>query len=655
LLRPVYRPDIDGLRGIAVLAVVAFHASAAHVPGGFAGVDVFFVISGYLISSILLESLAHDSLSFSEFYARRIRRIVPALIFVLAVVWAIGWFTLLADEYEQLGNHIAASGAFVINIVLWNQAGYFDTAAASKPLLHLWSLGVEEQFYLIWPMVLALCWRRRMNAFVAVLSIGVASFVANVATVRYYPTAAFYLPHTRLWELLVGAALACVTLARTRPSGLALPGPFARVLTEPRPATRDALACAAVALLAVSFFVLGGDRAFPGWRALMPVAGAAALIASGPDAWINRRVLSHRALVWVGLISYPLYLWHWPALTFPRILAVGEPAPLVKSAAIVLSFLLAWLTYWFFERPIRTAPRRTATSALLGSLAVVAVAGFAVRVWSRDLPPRFPARVQRLVDFGYRYEDLYRERRCYLMAEQIKSELAADCVDAGPTAAPLVVLWGDSHAAHLYPGLRHLQQAESIRVAQFTGARCPPLLGLESEEQPNCRALNDDIIERIRVLKPATVLLAAEWRLYDPRYFERTLGALQQQNVPKVIVVGPVPIWEDRLPRVLFNQVRRDPLHGVPARLRTGIVDQPRGLEEMMRAKAARFGTDYVSAIDILCTADGCLTMANDQPDGLTAWDQAHLTQAGSIVLVGGLKGRLLPSSSRRLIVERRN
>ncbi|KWU25763.1 acyltransferase family protein [Burkholderia cenocepacia] len=332
----VYRPDIDGLRAAAMLAVVLFHAFPSALPGGFVGVDVFFVISGYLITGILLSDLETDRFSFRRFYARRMRRIFPALITVLLGTYAIGWFSLYGDEYRELGKHIVAGAGFMSNWASWTEAGYFDQTAQAKPLLHLWSLGVEEQFYIVWPLVLWAAYKFKRIGWMCAI-IGLASFAANVALVGHHPAAAFYWPMTRMWELLAGAALA-IGAARFRFDG----GAWANVLSM----GGGALCIASIALL-------NARVAFPGAWALMPVAGAVALIAAGRDGWLNRHVLAQPVSVWFGKISYALYLWHWPLLSFAFIIAGQPPSPAVRGGLVVMAVALVWLTTVIIERPIR--------------------------------------------------------------------------------------------------------------------------------------------------------------------------------------------------------------------------------------------------------------------------------------------------------------
>lgn len=347
LSHPKYRPDIDGLRAIAVLAVVTFHAFPNWLQGGFIGVDVFFVISGYLISTIIFESLGKKTFSFTSFYARRIKRIYPALIFVLIACLTFGWFSLLADEYRQLGKHVAAGSGFISNLIFWSEAGYFDAAAETKPLLHLWSLGVEEQFYIIWPLLLWLAWKCKFNILAIIVLIAVASFILNVIEVKSDSVAAFYSPGTRFWELLSGSLLAWLTLCKS----------ITEKPSNPKPAVdnrfSNIFSVVGVLLLFFGFWKINKELSFPGYWALVPVSSAVLIILAGPNAFLNRKLLSNKVAVWFGLISFPLYLWHWPLLAFARIVESNIPRPSIRMAAILLSFALAYFTYKVIERPFR--------------------------------------------------------------------------------------------------------------------------------------------------------------------------------------------------------------------------------------------------------------------------------------------------------------
>jgi peptidoglycan/LPS O-acetylase OafA/YrhL len=367
LTHPKYRADIDGLRAIAVLSVVGFHAFPKLVHGGFIGVDIFFVVSGFLISTILYGSLERNSFDFIEFYSRRIRRIFPALLVVLIAALTVGWIVLLSDEYKQFGKHLAGGAGFVSNLVLWKESGYFDNAAETKPLLHLWSLGIEEQFYIIWPFLLWAAWKSKLNLLAITVTIAVVSFAVNMNKAYSDSVADFYSPQTRFWELLIGAALAYAALYRK--------AWFAD--SESRlPNVQSALGAI---LIAASLLFITRDKAFPGWWAALPTLGAALLISAGPRAWLNRTILSNRVLVWLGLISFPIYLWHWPLLAFPRIVNGETPSDAVRLSAVLLSIVLASMTYLLVEKPLRfnSYSKRT-TVALLAVMIVVGFAGYLI-------------------------------------------------------------------------------------------------------------------------------------------------------------------------------------------------------------------------------------------------------------------------------------
>ncbi|MFS2026065.1 acyltransferase family protein [Massilia sp. CT11-137] len=369
LSHPKYRRDIDGLRAVAVLSVVAFHAFPEWIKGGFIGVDVFFVISGYLISTIIYENLDRGTFSFTEFYLRRVKRIFPALLLVLVFCYAFGWFSLLGDEYMQLGKHIAGGAGFVSNLVLWSESGYFDNAADTKPLLHLWSLGVEEQFYIVWPLLLWFSYRVRLDLLSIGILVALLSFGLNLHQVKVDAIADFYSPQTRFWELMLGSILAWVTLYK----------PNFTAANAPRlERWSSTMSVVAALLLAFGFWHIDKRVGFPGKWALVPVLSAVLLIFAGPGAWVNRVILSNRIAVWIGLISFPLYLWHWPLLTYARILHSKVPAAPVRGAIVLVSIVLAWLTYRLVERPVRLGRRRAGfkVAALVALMPVVGVVGY---------------------------------------------------------------------------------------------------------------------------------------------------------------------------------------------------------------------------------------------------------------------------------------
>lgn len=385
LSHPKYRPDIDGLRALAVLSVVIFHAFPAWMKGGFIGVDIFFVISGFLISTIIFGNLDKETFGFVEFYSRRIKRIFPALLIVLIASYAFGWFVLLADEYKQLGKHIAAGAGFVSNFLLWSETGYFDSSAETKPLLHLWSLGIEEQFYIVWPLLLWFAWKKNFNLLTVTVFAALVSFALNIKEIQQDPVVAFYSPKTRFWELLCGSLLAWITLYKrhtytrilNKIDGILVYLIYREKQKADGQTLANVLSFFGLFLLAYGFLTINKEFSFPGKWALVPVLGATLIIAAGAKAWVNRTILSNRVMVWFGLISFPMYLWHWPLLSFVRIIEGEAPSRNIRMAVVMLSVVLAWLTYKLVERPVRLGKEnRIKVAALVIAMTVVGCIGY---------------------------------------------------------------------------------------------------------------------------------------------------------------------------------------------------------------------------------------------------------------------------------------
>ncbi|HBN9876369.1 TPA: acyltransferase [Pseudomonas aeruginosa] len=622
---PQYRPDIDGLRAVAVLSVVAFHAFPEWFQGGFIGVDIFFVISGFLISSIIFKGLERGTFHSTDFYVRRIRRIFPALLVVLAASGIMGWVVLLPEEYAQLGKHIAAGAGFVSNFVLWAEAGYFDSAAELKPLLHLWSLGVEEQFYIVWPLLAWIAWKFRIGFLWPVVLLAGASFGLCVYRLENDAVGAFYSPLTRFWELLMGSALAWLTLRNKRIAyGLGGFGDGAL--------GRGLLSAGGIFLLACGFVLIDRSTVFPGRWALLPVFGAVLLIAAGERAWFNRVVLGNPLLVWLGLISYPLYLWHWPLLAFARVAEGDVPRLEVRVSLAVLSIVLAWLTYRLIERPVRrTQPVFGSAFLPLAVMAITGVCGYKIHLLD-GVAERFPRLIQELAQYRFPYAESYREGSCFLKPEQAYQGFQA-CPPADVGTRGSLLLWGDSHAAHLYPGYRAVY-GETFGITQRTASGCPPLLGLDIATRPHCRAINDEIMSYVMAAHPDKVVLSAIWTNYDLSGLEGTIGRLRAAGIGDIDLIGPVPQWKDGLPKQLYLRFRESLPHSLPVRMTSGLDERFIGIDDILREKATVLGVNYISPRRILCDSKGCLTRLGDSGDLLIAWDYGHLTDAASVFLV---------------------
>lgn len=534
---PAYRPDVDGLRALAIIPVVLFHAFPTMLRGGFVGVDIFFVISGFLISSIIFKGLQRESFSFRAFYANRIKRIFPALLLVLSACAVFGWFSMLPDEYAQLGKHILGGAGYVENFVLRREAGYFNTATSLKPLMHLWSLGIEEQFYLTYPFLLWAAWRLRGNLLAIIVPLVLISFSLNLWQVRSDAASSFFLPQTRFWELWTGGALAYIDIFKPEvPRHFTTSWAWLASSLSKRGLTSASAAIVPNALSIIGLVLIGlslllvREASFPGYWALLPVGGAALLILAGPSAWINRRILSNRIAVFVGLISYPLYLWHWPILSFGRIIRGDELSRGTRIAAVGLSFLLSWATWRFVESPIRFGRKIWIKTAALALLSVIlGCVGYSIRYHGG-----FAGRFQNLPgDVGWLQPEIPSSPDCL---KAVAAETMRYCRMAGK-GPPDVVLVGDSHAGSLYGGLAAAYSRHSQTLMNLGDVGCVPFYDTESytlgmRRERDCRPLVNRMLDFAASSPSArTIILSARGPLnMTGRYFgEDPIGA------PKVI------------------------------------------------------------------------------------------------------------------------
>ena len=495
-----YRADIDGLRAVSVIAVVLYHAGVPWFGGGFVGVDVFFVISGFLITSLILHEQAAGAFSLTSFYHRRIRRILPALFVMMAVTAAAGWFLLAPGDYMRLGRSIVGATASVSNIQFWLEAGYFDTPAAEKPLLHTWSLGVEEQFYLLFPLYLMLIarWLRwRLPLTVAICTL---SFAIGAVGAFRDPVAAFYLPQARLWELLAGGLLAMGALPALRSQ-----------------AARTWAGLAGLGLIAGAVLFYSTDTLFPGLGALPPTLGAVLVIWSGGSgASIVARALATRPAVFLGKISYSLYLWHFPLLAFGLYVGLGTLSAVQIAALLASTFVLSLLSWRFVEQPARhaaaTLPWRRVASSAAGGVLALSLGGIAVQAQG-GFPARMAEEPQRMIaSQPLRNPD---RLACYVIAP---SRIATRnlCVMGDAAATPSFVLWGDSHGEMLRAAVGSAASAAG-QAGWFAGERgCAPLIGVTRPEWPLCAEISAANFRMI-VETPAIadVVIAARWGFWS--------------------------------------------------------------------------------------------------------------------------------------------
>jgi peptidoglycan/LPS O-acetylase OafA/YrhL len=620
-VKPVYLPHIDGIRAIAVLAVVLFHAFPTLFPAGFIGVDIFFVISGYLITKITLTDIHQHTFSIQQFYARRVKRIFPALSCVLLFSLAWGYFKLTPAEFEQLGKHVAGGSAFVDNILLYKESGYFDTSALTKPLLHLWSLGVEEQFYILWPL-LAVLLHKAPRLFLPSLGIMcVASFLANITFSVGDPGGLFYLPFYRGWELLSGSALAVFQRQQGRTSS-----PYIQLATP----------WLGVFLLLISLATINQSSPYPGWLTLLPVCAAALLISDESNQWFKTKLLSNKLMIWIGKISYPLYLWHWPIFTFAYLQHDTQTLSFnVITSLIFLSVLLAHCTYRLIESPIRAhlSPRHVVITL---SITMFIIFMFGIFIKSTNgVPQRFPHKVKDIATFEFNYSD-YRRGLCFLDEDQYFRDMpSSTCLSANQATKESVWLWGDSHAASLYPGLKEQLETKSnwATLSQFTSSGCPPFLETVKSWRGNCQKNNEFVMQMIRQHHPDTVILSGYWLTYGEKEslesLKATIHFLQENNVGHIIIVGPFPNWRLSVPKVILTIWTRT---GEVMDYSNKYMDmRPLELNKAMQALGALKDVTFISATERLCEQNQCrLLLTQNGHEYPVQWDKTHLSTEAS-------------------------
>jgi peptidoglycan/LPS O-acetylase OafA/YrhL len=489
-----YRPEIDGLRAVAVLPVILFHAGFSTFSGGFVGVDIFFVISGYLITSIILKDLEAGSFSFWEFYERRARRILPALFFVIICCIPFAWMWMMPLELKAFSTSVVAVSVFMSNILFWRQSGYFDTAAELKPLLHTWSLAVEEQFYIFFPIAMLILWRLgRKNAVAAIAFVAVISLALSEYGSRYHPSFNFYWLPTRAWELAAGSLCAFVAIKET---GL----------------RDDVLSVAGLAAIVFAIFYYDSTTPFPSLYALVPVLGTCTIILYARQGTIVGSLLSLKAFVGIGLISYSAYLWHQPLFAFARIRSLTEPSYHLMITLVVASIVLAYFSWRYIEVPARKRgalplPKRKTAFALSTTVASLLIAFGLAGHFTKGFPERLPTEVNSLINSAIVGNS---RAGCSEISE------LSSCVYGDPRNVRFLLL-GDSHshalAYELGAELRSL--GEGFRALTRFG--CPPIHSYKRVDSGlnDCGEHHKSTIELLKSdASIDTVILFARWTFF---------------------------------------------------------------------------------------------------------------------------------------------
>lgn len=621
-----FRADIEGLRALAVVPIVLNHAQVRGFPGGFVGVDIFFVISGYLITGILTRDIESGRYSIGEFYRRRVLRIFPAMVATLLATTIIALFVTAPSELVNIAKSALATMLFASNVHFYGDTGYFASEAASRPLLHTWSLAVEEQFYIFWPFLLAfLVPKGKMATWLGLAGLTLISLALAIWMVGVDMSAAFYLIPFRTWELAAGGLLAFWKPGRPMPrwagEGLSLAG-----------------------LCAILYCIRAYHEplVFPGLTAIPPVLGTVAIIAAGPGNLVNR-ALSISVPRFFGRISYSLYLWHWPVIVFTGLWLFLPQSPWVIAGQLVLSTLMAWASYRLIEAGGRDFLDRIATPKLLRF--VVATIGAAVALYGaiialQGFPGRFDPRQRALSAVLARDEQAhYRRGQCFSIDAEDRFDQRA-CLD-GRSAKPDVLLVGDSLAAHYWPGLASAGRAYELHQATMVG--CRPLIFPADDDRPCARFFRRILSDWVPNRRPALVMLSGRWDLKDLPLLEKTVTNLKSQGIG-VLLTGPVPRYNAPLPRLLLFAKGERKLADA------GLAPEVFVVDRQMRDLAARQNISYFSPIEKLCVEQRCRVYATDAVP--LQFDLSHFTVEGSRLVAQMLMPQLAAAASRPSVAQ---
>ncbi|MGA0530985.1 acyltransferase family protein [Hansschlegelia sp. KR7-227] len=659
-----YRPEIDGLRAVAVLAVLLFHAGGI-LPGGYAGVDVFFVISGYVITGVLSAELARGGFTLAGFYERRVRRIAPALLATIGITAAVAPFVLLPPDLDAFGESAVAAALMVANVHFWLEAGYFDTESLTKPLLHTWSLGIEEQFYLVYPLLLAALWRRARRAVVPVLlALFVISLAASVWAVAEKPQAAFFLAPFRVWELLLGALIALRPLPRLR-----FGSPMAGL---------------GIAMIGAAYLLYDDSVGFPGLAALLPTVGAALVIACAREGTRAAQILGAPLLVAVGRISYSLYLVHWPLIALIEYRG-GDPVQGWESVAVIaLSLAIAALSYVYVEQPFRRPARFGAYWRVFGAATAATAVACAVGAsfdMSDGMAGQMPANVRAAFAAG---KDVWKDGdRCFVdtkgrsgpTPDDIRSGRMCRFGAASAAARPDFVIWGDSHAASMAPAILTSAGRHGASGAFVGAGSCPPLPGYDTLDvrdrtERRCHETNAAALDYVEAQRPAYVFLVARWPKYalgsefgnegyffDPRKIkppvagedvrleaalDATLARLRAAGVTPVLVMDtPEPGYD--VPYATARELLQNETPNLAPARSAVAARQARPLA-ILTAVAGRHGGEVIDPTPAFCDDATCRV----ERDGVLLYsDEDHISLTAATEL-SGLYDPLFAELARR-------
>jgi peptidoglycan/LPS O-acetylase OafA/YrhL len=635
----IYRAEIDGLRALALVPVVFYHAGFDLFRGGFVGVDIFFVISGYLIARIIILELYSGTFSILNFYERRARRILPALFLMFLTFIPFAWFWLSPSALRSFSESLIAASTFISNIYFYKTSGYFEAANETKPLIHTWSLSLEEQFYVIFPIFLMITWRiGRRLIFVILLFVFIISLTGAHYFALPHPSFNFYMLPTRVWELLIGVFIAIY---------------FSRRGVEVLNFKFGYIACSTGIFFIIFSVIFYSDQTpYPSLYTLVPTLGAALILMfATPETFVGK-VLSSKILVGIGLISYSSYLWHQPIFAFSRVILIDNPSKNYKILLIGIIFIISYFSWKYIEKPFRHKEfieRKIFWFFTLFFSILFIIIGYigykslvqnmsrytdtqkeylfyfenSIPDWNYFTKMDFQAKYRSQCDFY----DINKFKKGNSTKIPVKS-ISTECYIKNSNSTHTILLWGDSHAQQLYPGLNKYL-SKNWQILQITSSGCISKLNQDKDDADYCKYSNWFAYKVIKETMPDIVLIGQNIG-HNIDNMEKISNKLKSHGINKIIFTGPTPHWKNDLPNIVVDKLWSD----IPQRSFVGIDQNIMNIDNKIKSQFSlnsNSNYDYLSIIDNFCNIEGCLIyIGDDRYLGITSWDYGHLTPIAS-------------------------
>lgn len=623
-MRFKYRPEIDGLRALAVMSVIIFHAgfeisynneTYMLLPGGYLGVDVFYVISGYLISYLILQKLKSNSFSFLDFYERRARRLLPTLFLIILLSLVAGYILMMPNQLKDLSSSAISSLLFVSNIWFYFTDNYFAEPSLLKPLLHTWSLSIEEQFYIFFPPLLFFCHLRNKKITFYLLILILFSLIFSQLGSFYFKDLNFYIIISRVWELAFGSLIAVYHI---------------NLDDSHKIKHSNLLGVFALSLIIIPFFIFDENTHHPSFMTSFTIIGTGILIYLRNFDGMIIKILSSKIFVGIGLISYSLYLWHYPVFAFKKVKS-NSLSDFDKLESIFLVIILSLMSYFLVEKPFRNKKlinKKIFISVIAFTFTIIFFLS-AYIVKTNGLPKRFSQEVLELIDFNYDYKTVYRVGTCHIESKKkITKPFFNNCEIELNENKKNILIWGDSLAAHLYPGIDE-KYGKDFNIFQRTTGACKPYLKKNKKSKDICASINHFIIEEISTLKPSKIFLSGFWKKEDLKSIKEVINFLKNKNFSQIYLVGPSPRWHDPLPKILYKEYRLK--REIPKYLSDENHKKFFELDKIFGDFSAKNSIKYLSPINILCKKNyTCLVKTENASDSIVNWDENHFTEKAS-------------------------